>query len=99
MPCKRPPKAPEANVFLHTLIHDHASSSPAHPSFPSLPTVRFVHMETSADNGHTWTRHPTVEFSGNIIQPSVFVDGSGNIRMLARMTSNTLRTVDFDELR
>jgi len=57
----------------------------------------FVHMEVSKDDGRSWTRSQRVRFDGNIIQPALFVDSADNVRMLARMTSNTVKHADFDE--
>eukprot|EP00191_Tetraselmis_sp_GSL018_P013937 CAMPEP_0177584686 /NCGR_PEP_ID=MMETSP0419_2-20121207/4043_1 /TAXON_ID=582737 /ORGANISM="Tetraselmis sp., Strain GSL018" /LENGTH=507 /DNA_ID=CAMNT_0019074271 /DNA_START=1311 /DNA_END=2833 /DNA_ORIENTATION=- len=57
----------------------------------------FVHLEVSGDGGRTWRRNGPVRFAGNIIQPSLFVDSKGGVRMLARMTSNTIKQGDFDE--
>eukprot|EP00192_Tetraselmis_astigmatica_P002956 CAMPEP_0117693912 /NCGR_PEP_ID=MMETSP0804-20121206/27153_1 /TAXON_ID=1074897 /ORGANISM="Tetraselmis astigmatica, Strain CCMP880" /LENGTH=557 /DNA_ID=CAMNT_0005507537 /DNA_START=188 /DNA_END=1861 /DNA_ORIENTATION=- len=67
-----------------------------HTNMGETPTWS-VHMEASRDGGQTWTRSSVVPFDGNIIQPTLFVDGGGNVRMLARMSAEYVRTVEFDE--
>mmetsp|Transcript_29784 Transcript_29784/g.41127 ORF Transcript_29784/g.41127 Transcript_29784/m.41127 type:complete len:570 (-) Transcript_29784:82-1791(-) len=41
-------------------------------------------VEESKDWGLTWTRHGPIKFPGKMIQPSLWKDDKGNIRMLAR---------------
>jgi len=43
-----------------------------------------VHIEYSHNRGHRWHRTRDIPFEGNIIQPALFHDSDGNVRMVAR---------------
>jgi len=49
-----------------------------------------VHVEYSRDNGYTWHRTSAIPFAGKILQPAMYVDGSGRARMLCRSNNDRL---------
>eukprot|EP00873_Tetraselmis_striata_P029193 jgi/Tetstr1/449457/TSEL_036552.t1 len=51
-----------------------------------------VHIEYSSDGGRSWGRTPAIPFKGNIIQPTLFLDSAGKVRMLARQRGRATGT-------
>lgn len=43
-----------------------------------------VYVESTSDGGVTWQRHGPVQLEGRVIQPSLFVDDDGRVRMIMR---------------
>jgi len=50
-------------------------------------------VEESVDAGRTWSVHGPVQFDGNIIQPSLFLDRYKQVRMVARSATDYSRQV------
>mmetsp|Transcript_335 Transcript_335/g.906 ORF Transcript_335/g.906 Transcript_335/m.906 type:complete len:431 (-) Transcript_335:1455-2747(-) len=53
-------------------------------------------MEESTDGGKTWKAWGPIEFNGRIIQPSVWIDDSERVRMVARSRSTYMVSAKSD---
>lgn len=41
-------------------------------------------MEASKDNGYTWKKYGPIELDGKVIQPALYLDDEGKVRMVMR---------------
>ena len=57
-----------------------------------------VWIEASRDGGRSWVKHGPIEFDGKIIQPSIFMDREGKMRLVARSRKRFMVFAKGDEV-